>query len=316
MIQYLTNYLKPKEEFGASEVEWAYRQFLKRAPESPEVIQGHLKISKNLKQLIEKILASQEYKDKSTELKDSQTHERVYPLAVEERVAMTCRCRDCDSIPKVPDAGRVIDLNGQRVQIMHEGSRVVADGYCGNWTTRIIESLRGHHEPQEELVFHHILKHVRPETRMVELGAFWAYYSNWYLGAVSGSEAILVEPDENHLACGKVNLELNGRSAMLVNACIGSCHIASVAMSRESDHQVVDIPCHNMGSLLKVMGSGRSSCCILMPKGRSCLFSPLHATRWREASLGFSWFPPITSRLAALQPLIGIVCVRFWLWAG
>jgi hypothetical protein len=89
---------------------------------------------------------------------------------------------------------------------------------------------------------------------MVELGAFWAYYSNWYLGAVSGSEAILVEPDENHLACGKVNLELNGRSAMLVNACIGSCHIASVAMSRESDHQVVDIPCHNMGSLLKVIG--------------------------------------------------------------
>jgi len=254
MIQYLTNYLKPKEKFGASEVEWAYRQFLKRAPESPEVIQGHLKVSKNLKQLIEKILASQEYKDKSTGLKDTQTQERSYPLTLEERVAMTCRCRDCDSIPKVPDAGRVIDFNGQRVQIMHEGSRVVADGYCGSWMTRIIESLRGHHEPQEELVFHHILKHVRPETRIVEVGAFWAYYSNWYLGAVSGSEAILVEPDENHLACGKVNLELNGRSAMLVNACIGSCHIASVAMSRESDHQVVKIPSHNMGSLLKLIG--------------------------------------------------------------
>jgi hypothetical protein len=113
MIQYLNNYLKAKKEFGASEVEWAYRQFLKRSPESPEVIQGHLKVSKNLKQLIEKILASQEYKDKSTELKDSQTHERVYPLNVEERVAMRCRCRDCDSIPKVPDAGRVIDFNGQ-----------------------------------------------------------------------------------------------------------------------------------------------------------------------------------------------------------
>jgi FkbM family methyltransferase len=254
MIQYLTNYLKPKEQFGASEVEWAYRQFLKRAPESPEVIRGHLRASKNLKQLIEKILASQEYKNRSTGLKDSQTHKRSYPLTLEERVAMTCRCRDCDSMPKVPDAGRVIDFNGQRVQIMHEGSRVIADGYCGSWMTRIIESLRGHHEPQEELVFHHILKHVRPKTRMVEIGAFWAYYSNWYLGAVSGSEAILVEPDENHLACGKVNLELNGRSAMLVNACIGSCHIPSVAMSRESDHQVVNIPSHNMESLLKVIG--------------------------------------------------------------
>ena len=50
MIQYLNNYLKPKKEFGASEVEWAYRQFLQRSPKSPEVIQGRLKLSKNNQQ--------------------------------------------------------------------------------------------------------------------------------------------------------------------------------------------------------------------------------------------------------------------------
>jgi hypothetical protein len=131
MIQYLTNYLKPKKEFGASEVEWAYRQFLKRAPESAEVIHEHLKVSKDLKQLIERILASQEYKDKSTGLKQSKTDERVYPLTVEERVEITCLCRDTEDIPKVSDAGKTLVFDGQRVQIMHEGTKVIAGGYHG-----------------------------------------------------------------------------------------------------------------------------------------------------------------------------------------
>ena len=167
---------------------------------------------------------------------------------------MTCRCRDCDSIPKVPDAGRVIDFNGQRVQIMHEGSRVVADGYCGNWMTRIIKSLRGHHEPQEELVFHHILKLARPGSLIMECGSFWAYYTNWFLGFVPDSCAVCVEPDENHLECGRRNLELNGRTATFINACIGGQHIPSIVMRRESDGQEVEMTCQNMNSLLGLTG--------------------------------------------------------------
>jgi FkbM family methyltransferase len=254
MIQYLINYLKPKKEFAASEVEWAYRQFLKRAPESIEVINYHLKVSKNFKQLIETILASQEYKDKSTSLlKHGQTHERVYPLTVDERVEMTSSCKDTNQIPKVADAGKVQRINGQMVQTMHEGSKVVAGGYYGEWMIRIIEKLLGHHEPQEELAFHHILRHVRPGTLMVELGAFWAYYSNWYLGAVPGSSAVCVEPDENNLQCGRQNLALNGREAILINACIGAEYLPAFTISRESDQKTVDVPCHNMESLLEVL---------------------------------------------------------------
>jgi FkbM family methyltransferase len=254
MISYLTNCLKPKEEFGASEVEWAYRQFLKRAPESTEVIQGHLKVSKNFKQLIETILASQEYKDKSTSLlKHSQTHGKVDPLNVDERLEMTSSCKDTDQIPKVADAGKVQLINGQMVQTMHEGSKVVAGGYYGEWMIRIIENLRGHHEPQEELIFHHILRHVRPGTLMVELGAFWAYYSNWYLGAVPGSTAVCVEPDKNNLECGRRNLTLNGREALLINACIGAEYLPAFTIPRESDQKTVDVPCHNLESLLEVL---------------------------------------------------------------
>lgn len=51
------------------------------------------------------------------------------------RVEMTVRCRDCEAIPKVPEAGHVLMENDTRVQVMHNGLRVVADGYYGAWTT-------------------------------------------------------------------------------------------------------------------------------------------------------------------------------------
>jgi len=76
------------------------------------------------------------------------------------RVEMTAACRDSAAIPKVPDAGGIIVEDGQRVQIMHNGVKVVAGGYYGDWTEEIIRRLRGHHEPQEELVFHELLRHI------------------------------------------------------------------------------------------------------------------------------------------------------------
>jgi SAM-dependent methyltransferase len=144
------------------------------------------------------------------------------PASVRRRVRMTLSCRDTDPIPKVADAGEVIEQDGQRFQIMHEGTRVIADGYCGCWVTDVIGGLRGHHEPQEELLFHHLLNHVRPCTLIVELGAWWAYYTNWYLGAVPGSTALCVEPDPSNLELGRRNLLINGRSATFIQAFVGS----------------------------------------------------------------------------------------------
>jgi hypothetical protein len=54
------------------------------------------------------------------------------------RVRMTVTCRDTDRIPKVPNAGEVELFDGCRVQIMHEGSRVLAGGYHGEWMMEII----------------------------------------------------------------------------------------------------------------------------------------------------------------------------------
>ena len=142
-------------------------------------------------------------------------------MTIEERVQMTVSCLDTAGIPKVHNAGEIISFQEERVQIMHEGSKVIADGYYGYWITDIIKKLKGHHEPQEELAFHHILKHVSPESLMVELGCFWAYYTNWFLGAVTDGKAICIEPDINNLNCGKRNVALNNRNAHFIQAYIG-----------------------------------------------------------------------------------------------
>ena len=143
------------------------------------------------------------------------------PADLSQRVRMTVGCRDTDSIPKVPGAGEVVEQGGERVQIMHEGTRVIADGYQGGWMTDVIRDLRGHHEPQEERLFHHLLQYVRPGSLFVELGSYWAYYTNWYLGAVPGSTALCVEPNANHLEVGRRNLAMNGRTATLIPAFVG-----------------------------------------------------------------------------------------------
>ena len=125
------------------------------------------------------------------------------------RVELTVRCTDSDVIPKVPDAGQIVTENGRRVQIMHNGLRVVADAYYGVWTTEIIRRCRGHHEPQEEAVFHKLLEHVSDTATMLEIGGYWAYYSLWFLKNAPGRRAIVVEPDPAHLAVGQENAALN-----------------------------------------------------------------------------------------------------------
>ena len=92
---------------------------------------------------------------------------------------------------------------------MHNGLRVIAGGYHGPRMSEIIGRLRGHHEPQEEVIFHEILRHVGPSATMLELGGFWSYYSLWFLRGFDARRAIVLEPDPSHLAVGQANAALN-----------------------------------------------------------------------------------------------------------
>lgn len=140
----------------------------------------------------------------------------------ERRIAETAACRDADFIPKVPEAGRVqVNAAGDRVQVMHNGLLVLADAYYGSFITRIVELLRGHHEPQEEKVFHEVLRVVPPGSTMLELGAYWAYYSLWFQRAVAGARNFMIELERDALECGRRNFQLNGMRGDFTRARVG-----------------------------------------------------------------------------------------------
>ncbi len=137
------------------------------------------------------------------------------------RVLMTASCRDCDSIPKVDLAGEVFESPAGRVQRMHNGVLVEADGYCGAWMTEIIRRLHGHHEPQEERLFHEIIGRLPTGATMFELGGYWAYYSLWLKHAVPGARSLVVEPDPVNRGVGMRNFALNSQQAEFVAAGVG-----------------------------------------------------------------------------------------------
>jgi FkbM family methyltransferase len=172
------------------------------------------------------------------------------------RTMMTLRCNDCSSISKVAMAGKIVTENERLVQIMHNGVKVVADGYHGSWMAHIIRSLQGHHEPQEELIFNSILRFVRHNSLMVELGSFWAYYTLWYLAEVPGARAICVEPDPNHMHIGQNNAELNGMTDRIdfIDAWVGGASAANETHKCESTEAERTLACLNMNDIIPLCG--------------------------------------------------------------
>lgn len=172
-----------------------------------------------------------------------------------DRVQMTVSCNDCGPLPKVVNAGMIEDYRGSRVQIMHNGIKVIAGGYHGDWMQQIIRDLRGHHEPQEELLFRFLLSHCRPNTTFVELGAFWSYYTLWYLAAVQGAKGICVEPDPNSLDIGRKNVRLNDFEdrVRFIHACVGETYAPAVEFPTETAG-LVTLPVLDMDAVCQLTG--------------------------------------------------------------
>jgi hypothetical protein len=138
------------------------------------------------------------------------------------RIELAASCRDTEEIPKVPDAGMVFDNNTRdAIQLMHNGVKVIADSYYGHFNSEIVEKLRGHHEPQQEKVFYEVLKLVTGGGVMIEVGAYWSYYSLWFHQTVPNAINYVVEPVAENLDVGKRNFALNDFQARFVNAFVG-----------------------------------------------------------------------------------------------
>ena len=186
------------------------------------------------------------------------------PIAFQSRVAMTISCTDADELPRVSNAGEIIDHQSGRVQVMHNGVLVEDGCYYGTITSEIIRCLRGIHEPQEEVAFASILKRLAetlPTNQtpiMIELGSFWAYYSLWFLNEFPDGTSICLEPDTHHLEVGQRNFAINNRSGTFINAAIGAGGGSVSGFVTETNPNPVDLPSHDLDSLLSTCGIERA----------------------------------------------------------
>ena len=174
-------------------------------------------------------------------------------MSDDDRVAMATRPRDCDPVPKVAGAGEVRMENGRRVQLMHNGLRVVADGYCGAWMTRLIELCHGHHEAQEERMFHEVLRRLPPDATMLELGGYWTYYSLWFLQGGKQRRAVVLEPDPKNLAVGRANAELNGLAPVFIHGMAGGATADARPFASER-HGELALPCYTVEQIMRERG--------------------------------------------------------------
>jgi hypothetical protein len=127
-------------------------------------------------------------------------------------------CPDNAYIPRVSNAGEV----GNDVQVMHNGITVLLGSYYGEGPVQLLRKNRGVHEPQEERVFQHVLKTLAPGSVMLELGAYWGFYSMWFCKEVPHARVYLVEPEEQNLEFGRKNFALNAFTGTFIHALVGS----------------------------------------------------------------------------------------------
>jgi FkbM family methyltransferase len=168
------------------------------------------------------------------------------------RARLTQQCRDADAIPRVAKAGKVETdpETGARIQYMHNGLRVLAGGYYGDWMTDLIEGLQGVHEPQEEIVFHGLLPRIPADATMVEIGAFWSYYTLWFMSEHKGSRRGLgLEMDPAHIEVGRKNAALNGLEMEFVQGRIGARDTLAEEFDTESSGRQ-SMPTYGLEGLL------------------------------------------------------------------
>jgi len=110
-------------------------------------------------------------------------------------------------------------MNG--TQLLHNGLRIHVGSYYGPEIAQLLSQNKGVHEPQEELVFGAILNSISSQAVMIELGAYWGFYSMWFASSIKESKNYLIEPDPFNLAQGKRNFKLNKLTGDFKQAFVG-----------------------------------------------------------------------------------------------
>lgn len=139
------------------------------------------------------------------------------------RITKVCQAPINKSIEHCANAGAIVD----NYQLMHNGLKVYMGSYYGygesfDATHIMLEMNKGVHEPEEEYYFGNILREMRPGAVMIELGAYWSYYSMWFNKTVSNAINYMIEPEARSLYSGRKNFKLNGLRGLFYQYFISS----------------------------------------------------------------------------------------------
>jgi hypothetical protein len=134
-----------------------------------------------------------------------------------DRIQNVLDSSDNSKIQRVEEAGKV--KNGK--QVMHNGLLINLGSYYGPEYAQMLVQSKGVHEPQEEYVFQEVLKYMPKGAKMLELGAYWSFYSMWFNQKVDDAVNIMVEPEDFNLLQGKSNFKLNGMQGTFLKGFIG-----------------------------------------------------------------------------------------------
>jgi FkbM family methyltransferase len=149
------------------------------------------------------------------------------------RSSRLVECPDNAKIPRIADAGKLVG----GALIMHNGIRVRPDSYYNYAAMKMMQRNHGVHEPQEELAFQSVLPFIGRESCMLELGAYWSFYSIWFSKEVPGARNILVEPAASNLQIGRENCRINSIDATFVQAMVSG----TSRSSRDPSERVVTV---------------------------------------------------------------------------
>jgi hypothetical protein len=122
-----------------------------------------------------------------------------------------------EKIKRDKNSGEVID----GYLIMHNGLKIIPNSYYDNFSD-ILRLNGGVHEPQEEYVFNEIIENLNSKTPlMIELGAYWGFYSMSFLQKNTEGVSFLVEPYEDFINIGKNHFEINGMVGNFIQDFVG-----------------------------------------------------------------------------------------------
>lgn len=155
------------------------------------------------------------------------------------RIQKVSSGQDNQFIPRDKTAGKIID----GFLMMHNGVKIEPLSYYNYGMLKMLIDNKGVHEPQEERIFQEVLAGLAADKNftMLELGAYWSFYSMWFLKSFPKSRCIMVEPDRMNLFYGKANFKANNLNGDFVLAGIGK------EVDSENSITTVDTVCQQKG---------------------------------------------------------------------